>query len=154
MIWPEPTHQPTHPPTNQIIHPPMGGEVSTDFKSSNRIEISRFVQVLLNFKWFRGSPPGGGGLLGWGWRVVRGCILPTCTCMCTRMHAHAHICVYDIIGNSQVFPQWGRPFAWNYHVYHTCVCVRAHACTPRPPPPPYTHPPPPEPQGAQNTKIQ
>ena len=27
------------------------------------------------------------------------------------MHAHVHTCMYDIIGNSQGFPQWGQPFA-------------------------------------------
>ena len=91
----------------------MGGEVSTDFKSSNGIEISGLVQVLLNFDWFRGSPLG-----GWG----GGCserVPPT--------HMHTRARAYDIIGNSQGFPQWGWPFAWNYHVYHTCVCMRAHA---------------------------
>ena len=51
---------PNHPPTHQTIHPPIGGGVSTDFKSSNRIKISWFVQVLLNLYWFGGSP-------GWGW---------------------------------------------------------------------------------------
>ena len=126
MIWPDPTHQPTHPPTYQIIHPPMGGGVSTDFKSSNRIEISRLVQVLLNFDWFWESPPGG---LGGGWMGVGGGerVHPHAHA-CAHMHAHAHACMYDIIGNSQVFPQWGRPFAWNYHVYHVCVCMRACVC--------------------------
>ena len=159
MFWPDPTHQPTHPPTHQIIHPPMGGGVSTDFKSSNRIEISRLVQVLLNFDWFQGSPRGVGGWLdvgGGGDRVPP-----------THMHMHAHACMHMHIWHhreSQVFPQWGQPFAWNYHVYHArmCVCTCVHACAcacvwgalPNHPPPVSTHPPPPEPQGAQNTKIQ
>ena len=30
-------------------HPPMGGGVSTNHKSSNRIELSQLGQVLLNF---------------------------------------------------------------------------------------------------------
>ena len=140
----------------------MGGEVSTDFKSSNRIEISRLVQVLLNFEWFRGSPAG-----GWGgeWMGVGGGerVHPTHV----HMHAHAHACTYDIIGNSQVFPQWGRPFAWNYHVYHTCVCVHAHVCmhmhvhvcrghpptTPIPQPSPPSQPPP-TPRAAGSPKHQ
>ena len=123
----------------------MGGEVSTDFKSSNRIEISRLVQVLLNFEWFRGSPPWGVG--GWvygggGW--WEGASHPRAHARaCT--HAHAQARTYDIIGNSQVFPQWGRPFAWNYHVYPTCVCVRARACVRvhvcRGHPPTTSHPP-------------
>ena len=40
MSWPQPL---THPPTNQPMHPPIGGGVSTDFKSSNRIKISRLM---------------------------------------------------------------------------------------------------------------
>ena len=122
----------------------MGGEVSTDFKSSNGIEISQLVQVLLNFDSFRRSPWGWGG--GWMWvGVVRGC-LHLCAHGHACMHAHALTHAYDIIGNSQGFPQWGRPFAWNYHVYHVHVCVCAHVCmcmhvhmcggTPQPPPTP------------------
>ena len=125
MIWPDLTHQPTHPSTHQTIHPPMGGEVFTDFKSSNGIEISRLVQVLLNFDWFQGSPPRGGGVGGCGWGWWEGAPhthAHTCACM----HTHAH--TYDIIGNSHGFPQWGRPFAWNYHVYHMHVCVCVHVC--------------------------
>ena len=129
----------------------MGGEVSTDFKSSNRIEISRLVQVLLNFEWFRGSPPWGvGGWVDGGGGWWEGASHPRAHAR-ARTHAHAHARTYDIIGNSQVFPQWGQPFAWNYHVYHTCVCVRVRACvrvrvhrcrgTPQPPPTPI-HPPP------------
>ena len=106
------------------MHPSIGREVSIDFKSSSGIEISWLVQVLLNFDWFQGSPLGGGGVGGWRWGVVRGCLPHTCTCMCMQACA----CVYDIIGNSQGFPQWGQPFAWNYHVYHMCVYVCAHAC--------------------------
>ena len=55
------------------MHPPIGGGVSTDFKSSNRIKISWLVQILLHFYWFGApTPPGGGGgwsgyLEGWGW---------------------------------------------------------------------------------------
>ena len=43
VIWPNPTQPP--------IHPPMGGGVSTDVESSNRIEISWFILNLLNFYW-------------------------------------------------------------------------------------------------------
>ena len=97
----------------------MGGEVSTDFKSSNRIEISWLVQVLLNFEWFRGSPLGVGGWVDGGGGWWEGA---------PHTHAHARTCMhaYDITGNSQGFPkiQWKQPFAWNYHVYH----MRVHAC--------------------------
>ena len=143
---------PINPPTHQIIQLPMGGRVSTDFKSSNRIEISWLVQVLLNFEWFQGSPWGVGMGVGGGERVHP---------IHMHMHVHAHACMYDIIGNSQGFPQWGRPFAWNYHVYHACMCMCVHACmrvhvhmsggTPTTPTP--KHPPPP-PRAAGNRKHQ
>ena len=67
-----PINPPIHPPTHQPMHPPIGGGVSTDFKSSNRIKISRLVQILLHFYCFgTPTPPGGwgvGGLGIWGFR--------------------------------------------------------------------------------------
>ena len=71
-------------------------------------------------------PLGGRGWLdGVG---VRGC--PTHTCI--GMHACRH--VYDIIGNSQGFPQWGLPFAIEvimFNVYMCmcmCACMLVHVC--------------------------
>ena len=134
----------------------MGGEIYTDFKSSNRIEISQLVQVLLNFDWFWGSPPlGGRGVSGWGWGVVRRCTPPMCTRMRTNIWHHR-----ESLGFPQI--QWGRTFAWNYHVYHvcTCVCVRAcmrvhvHMCGGHPPTTPHPHPPsPPHPQSRREPKT-
>ena len=132
----------------------MGEGVSTDFKSSNRIEIPQLVQVLLNFDWFWGSPLGGGGVwMGVG--MVRGCPPHTCMHGCAYRDVHARACAYDIIGNSLGFPQWGQPFAWNYHVYHTCVCMHACGCmctcvwgTPNHPLSPSNHPPPPRVTGS------
>ena len=40
---------PMHSPTNQPIHPPIGKEVFTDYKSSNRIKLSQIVQDLFLF---------------------------------------------------------------------------------------------------------
>ena len=108
MIWPDPTHQHTH----QTIHPPMGGEVSTDFKSSNRIEISQLVQVLLNFDWFRGSPLGGGG--GWMW-VGGGERVPP-----THMHMH--------IWHHREFPGIS-PMGVAICMKLSCLpCMHVHAC--------------------------
>ena len=154
MIWPDPTHQPTHPSTHpsihQIIHPPMGGGVSTDFKSSNRIEISQLVQVLLNFEWFRGS------LLGWvdgvgGWLygvgMVRGCTPLMCTHTCIWHHR-------EFPG----IPPMGAAICMKLPCLpcmHVCVCACACMCTcvggtPQPSPTPST-PHPQELQEAENT---
>ena len=159
MIWLHPTHQPTHPPTHQTIHPSMGGEVSTDFKSSNKIEISWLVQVLLNFDWFWGSLPWGVG----GW--VDGGVVRRCPPTHVHMHMHACMCMHiwhhrESPGFPQI--QWGQPFAWNYHVYHACmcmcVCVHVHVCAHvwgHPQPPPSPHPPtPPPPRGIGSPKCQ
>ena len=203
MTWPHPLTNPSTQPCTHP-HPPMDGSVSTNDKSSNRIELSWFSQQFSNFYWFDltppintpthppnyttthmwgslhrfqifkqnwnilisssaiefwmipGVPPGGGGWVDGG-GVVIGCTPPTCTHTCTCMHVHAR--TYDIIGNSQGIPaQWGWPFAWNYHVYHACMCMCVHACMcmhvymcgghlP-------TTPHPQELQEAENTKIQ
>ena len=39
----------THPSTQPPIHPPIGGGVSTNHKSSNRIELSRLGPDLFDF---------------------------------------------------------------------------------------------------------
>ena len=57
-------------------------------ESSNRIELSRLVQDLLNFGVLGSLQLWGWGVDGWGWGVVGGC--PTHTCTHTHMHAHAH----------------------------------------------------------------
>ena len=72
----------------------MGGEFSTDSKSSNGIKISWFVQVLSRFYWFGGYPPGGwvgGGGIGWGWDWVGA--PPTHVRTCT----HTHACMLNMI---------------------------------------------------------
>ena len=67
-----------------------------------------------------------------GWGGGEGVHPPMCTCTCMHHREFPGI------------PQWGWPFAWNYHVYHTCMCVHAcvcmcvhvHLCGGHPPPPP------------------
>ena len=131
----------------------MGGEVATDFKSSNRIEISWLVQVLLNFDWFRECPRGVRGWVDGGERWWEGAS-HTCTHAHAHLHTHACACTYDIIGNSQGFPQWGLPFAIEIIMFnmYMCVCACAHVWGALPNP---IHPPPTpkEPQGAQIRKI-
>ena len=149
LTWPHPS---THAPTHEIIHPPMGGEVSTDFKSSNRIEISRLVQELLNFDWFRGSPTlGVGGWVDGGGGWWQG---PP-----THMHmqAHAHMTSSGIPGISP------NPMGAAICMELSClphIHVRACACTcvggtPQPPPSTQSpHPPsPPHPQSRREPKT-
>ena len=127
----------------------MGGEVSTDFKSSNRI------QVLLNFDWFQGSPLGGRGVGGWSWGMVRGCPTHTCTCMC--MHACWHM--HKHIWHHREFPGIPQKSNGSSHLHEiimftTCACacvhMHVHICGGHPnhPPPPSTHPPTPRAAGS------
>ena len=155
MIWPDPTiNPPTHPPTHQTIHPPMGGEVSTDFKSSNGIEISRLVQVLLNFNWLQGSPQGVGG--GWMWMgVVRGCPPHMCTCM----HMHTYTCMCTHVWHHREFkgiPPMGVAICMKLSCLPR-MFVHAHACAHvwgHPPTTPHRHPPTPTPRAAVSPKHQ
>ena len=126
----------TCPPTHQIMHPPIlicssfiaylliwrstlgggwvvmgvcwGGDSSREFKSSNRIEISLFVQALLHFNWF------GGPHLGWvGWLDVGVGVWEVAPYMYTC--AYMHTCMCSAQWHYRVSPR-GQPFAWNYHV--------------------------------------
>ena len=105
----------------------MGGEFFTDFKSSNGIEISRLVQVLSNFNWFRGPPPGGvaDGWMGvgvgmsmWGVSHAR-----THACTRTRTHARTHMHV-----KHAKHAKHGCLHAGGHLQFYTCVCVRVRAC--------------------------
>ena len=99
-------------------------------ESSNRIELSRLVQVLLNF--------GVSGFLWlWGWEggwmgigVVDGCP-NTCTHACACTHAQPCTCM---CGKHDNFMQMATPILgihgnslWCH--MHMCVCVCMHACT-------------------------
>ena len=101
----------------------MGGEFFTDFKSSNGIEISRLVQVLLNFNWFRGSPPGGvaDGWMGVGVGMSVWGGVP-CMHARTRMHAHACTCMLNMLNMD------ASMLVAICNSIHVCVRVRACAC--------------------------
>ena len=123
-------------------------------ESSNRIELSRLVQDLLNF-----------GVLGslwlWGWGcgwmavgVVGGC--PQHTCTCTRMHAHAcmhthaHTHVLNMIISCKWPPPLGESLGIPYDVICACACMHVHACAHvwgYPLTTPHSHPPTPHPHG-------
>ena len=110
-------------------------------ESSNRIELSRLVQDLLNFGvWGSLQLWGWGGFVdGGGW----GCPPHMCTCM----HIYMLNMIISIANGS---PHWGNPWEFPMMSYtcvcvHGCVCVCVHMCggTLSPPPSPSTHPLPP-----------
>ena len=92
-------------------------------ESSNRIELSRLVQELLNLVFRAPCSSWDGG----GWRVP-----PTHVHMhvhaCT--HIHAHTCMH---GKHDNFMQMAAPLGESlripYDVICTCTCVHMHACT-------------------------
>ena len=111
-------------------------------ESSNRIELSRLVQELLNFGvlgslrlWGGGGWVDGGGGAGWmgvggGWGVP-----PTHVHMHAHacIHMHAHACVVNMIipckwlppldlGKSQGFPMM------SYVCACACACMHARTC--------------------------
>ena len=117
-------------------------------ESSNRIELSRLVQELLNFG-VSGSLQLWGMGVGWigvqgGWGVP-----PTHVHMhmhaCT--HTHAHACVVNMIISCKWLPPFGESMGIPYDVIHTCTCmhVHVHMCGGHPltTPTPSTHPHPP-----------
>ena len=102
----------------------MDGGVSTDSKSSNRIAISLFVQVLLKFYLFLGlSPLGMGGDGNW-------CRHPphsfahthACTHMCAQTYMHVkhdkHGCLQ--CGGNLQFPNMF------ILVFNVCACMHVH----------------------------
>ena len=113
-------------------------------ESSNRIELSRLVQDLLNF-----------GVLGslrlWGWGdgwmgVWGGWGCPhTHAHTCAHMHAHAHL--LNMIISCKWLPPFGESLGIPYDVICVCECMHVCACAcvwgapSHHPPPPSTHPP-------------
>ena len=119
MIWPDPTHPPTHHPNYTPTHGWGSLHRFQIFKQNWNISISSSA---IEFWMILGVPPGGGCMGGWGGGGER--VHPTHV----HMHMHVHPHVYDIIGNSQGFPNGGD------HLHeiimftmHACACVQVHA---------------------------
>ena len=112
-------------------------------ESSNRIELSRLVQDLLNF-----GVLGSLRLWGWGWVDVGGEWLGGAP-IHVHMHAHAQTCMVNMIISCKWPPPLGESLGIPYDVIRTCVCMCVCACacmctcvggTLLPPPPTSTHP--------------
>ena len=133
-------------------------------ESSNRIELSRLVQNLLNFGVLGSLRPWGWGVGGWVYGAG-GCFggAPH-----TRAHAractHAHARVVNMIISCKWLPPLGKSLGIPYDVIRACACVRVRACvcvctcvrgTPSPPPT-HIHQPTHPPGGAppESIKIQ
>ena len=141
----------------------MSAQVFRYPKSSNGIEISRFIQVLLNFDWFRGSTPFGGvGVDGWGWDSVRmfGGSAP-CTCACARAYMYKHDIFMQMA--APIGKSWGIPYDIIAHAHarvcmHVCAHAHMHGAplqTPWQSTTPIHPPPPPEKGGLlESVKIQ
>ena len=135
-------------------------------ESSNRIELSRLVQELLNFGVF-GSLQlwgvgggwmgvGGGwgcGWMGWRWYPHTHPHARACT--------HTHACVVNMIISCKWPPPLRESLGISYDVICACACCMcAHtgACvwggTLSPPPPTSTNPPPPKGGPPESVKIQ
>ena len=121
-------------------------------ESSNRIELSRLVQELLNFGvsgslWLWG----GGGVGGCGWGLVRGCSPHMCTCMHTHAHTRTHIYTLNmIISIANGSPHWGNPWEFlmmSYMRVHACICMHVHMCGGHPLTTIHPYPPTPTPRG-------
>ena len=124
-------------------------------ESSNRIELSRLVQDLLNFGvlgllrlWVWG---GGCMGVGGGWGVPHTHIHMH---MHARMCTHAHARMVNMIISCKWLPPLGESLGIPYDVIHVCACVRMCACVcmcmcvggTLSSPPTHIHPPP-NPQG-------
>ena len=117
-------------------------------ESSNRIELSRLVQDLLNFSvsgslWLWGGWVDGGG----GWLMG---VFHTCAHACTCTHRHTRTCTCGKHDNfMQMAAPLGNPWEFPMMSYaHACACMCMCTCvgyplTPQTHIPPSPHPPPP-----------
>ena len=118
-------------------------------ESSNRIELSRLVQDLLNF-----GVLGSLRLWGWGWVYGGG---GGWECPHTHMHTHVHACtcthaharMVNMIISCKWPPPLGESLGIPYDVIRACMCmhVHVHMCGGHPLTTPHPHPPTPPPPG-------
>ena len=130
-------------------------------ESSNRIELSRLVQDLLNFGVLGSLRLWGWGVGGWGWGWLGGTPRHVHMHMHTHTHMHAHACMVNMIISCKWLPPLdlgkyrGFPMMSYAHAHacacacvhvHICACVWGHPLTTAHPHPPTPHPPGGDPQ--------
>ena len=89
-------------------------------ESSNRIELSRLFQDLLNF-----GVLGSLWLWGWGWVYGGGGWFEVPH---THMHMYAHARMVNMIISCKWPPPLGESLGIPYDVIRMCMCMHAHAC--------------------------
>ena len=158
MIWPDPTHQPTHP-TKPHTHSWVGNSsqisnLQTELKYLDKLKCYWILSD-------SGGPPswGGGRWVdggGDGYGCVGGC--PMHTHM--HMHAHTHMHVKHVVNMVNMDASMSAAICNFYTCINVYVCMCGHACAcacvgGHPPmPPDALLPTCPLPRAAQNTKIQ
>ena len=112
-------NRPTDPPNHPPIHLSKGGSVSTNHKSSNRIELSRLDQVLLKFLWFHmfwpTNPP----------------IHPPTHQRNTHPWVGNFPQIPNLLTESKSHFYWFgryRPHMCTHTCTHTCTCTCTHTC--------------------------
>ena len=91
----------------------------TDFKSSNRIEIFWFIQVLLCFNWFGGSPLGGGWVQMWVWESPQ----------ISNLQTESKYLFYWLLANFRGSPHGGGDGWMGWESVRVCVWGVPHART-------------------------
>ena len=118
-------------------------------ESSNRIELSRLVQDLLNFGVLGSLRLWGWGVDGWGggWLGVPPTHMDMHAHACTCTHAHAHL--LNMIISCKWLPSLGESLGIPYDVIRACACMRVcvHMCGGHPLTTPHPIHPPPIPTG-------
>ena len=100
-------------------------------ESSNRIELSRLVQDLLNFGVFGSLRLWGGGRWVGGIWGHGGCPHTHAhACVCTHIHTHTHLYMYR---NCKWPPSWRHPClaclaCLTCMCVHVCMRVHVHTC--------------------------
>ena len=142
-----------HPPTCTPSVVYMRVQMLRDPNSSNRIQISWFVQFLLTFDWFQRSP-----LVGMGVVLCQG--VGGAPCMCTHMHTCAYMYEHDNFMQmaAPIGKSWGILLRHHRSCARVCACAHACACTcvghpPKHPDRVPPHPPTPTPPKGETPEI-
>ena len=116
-------HPSTHPPNYTPSHGWGSFHRFQIFKQNWNISISSST---IEFWLIPRVPPGGRGVGGWGWGVVR---------YCPHTCAHTHTCTCAHVWHHREFPGIPQTSNGSSHLHEiimftmrACACMHAHAC--------------------------